>query len=151
MSKRCLQMFLEGSNWNGWIDRRWKIIQKRRDTRVKSSYARVGLDPMDQQTNSFVWSQWTGCEWWSKHGVKINMLFFMKCFVGQQIILNNILHFTGSQWRDEAVTVNCNLRQRRMFWRLALDHKQLDVANGSQSHVECRDKLCSVELWCSSS
>ena len=38
----------------------------------------------DWQTIIIVWSQWTGWQWWGKHGVKINRLFFMQGFVGQQ-------------------------------------------------------------------
>ena len=79
-----LQMFLEGSNWNGWTDRRWQVVPERRGTRVKSPWTCVGLNTRDRQTNSFAWSQWTGREWWGKHGVKMNRLLFMKRFVGQQ-------------------------------------------------------------------
>ena len=71
VKEMCLQMFLEGSNWNGWTDRQLKVVPERRGTRVKSSCACVGLDPRDWQTNSFAWSQWMGWEWLGKHGVKI--------------------------------------------------------------------------------
>ena len=46
----CLEMFLEGSNWNCWMDRQQEAILKRRGTRLKSSCVCVGLDPRDQQT-----------------------------------------------------------------------------------------------------
>ena len=80
-------MFLKGSNWNGWTDRQWEVVPKRRGTRVKSSGTSIGLDPRDWQTIIIVWSQWMGWKWCSKHGVKINRLFFTQGFVGQQIYL----------------------------------------------------------------
>ena len=54
----CLQMFLEGSNWNGWKDRHQQVVPKRWGTRVETSCTTVGLDPRDWQTNSFASSQW---------------------------------------------------------------------------------------------
>ena len=60
----CLQMFLEGSNWNGWADRQQEVVPKRQSTRVQSSCACTGLAPRDWQTNSVAWSQWTGWDWW---------------------------------------------------------------------------------------
>ena len=66
----CLQMFLEGSNWNCWTDRQRQVAPKRRSTRVKCSCTCVGLGLRDRQTNTFVWSQWTGWEWCGKHAVK---------------------------------------------------------------------------------
>ena len=62
----CLQMFLEGSNWNGWTDRLRQVVPEIWRKRVKSSCTCVGLDPRDWQTNSFAWFQW-----WGKHWVKI--------------------------------------------------------------------------------
>ena len=79
----CLQIFLEGSNWNGWTDRQRGVVPKRWSTRVKSSCTCDGLDSRDRQTNTFVRSQWMGWEWCGKHRVKINRLFFMQGFVGQ--------------------------------------------------------------------
>ena len=35
-----------------------------------------------------------------KHRVKMNRLFFMKSFVGQQTDLKTILKFAGNQWRE---------------------------------------------------
>ena len=94
-----LQTFLEGSNWNGWMDRQWEVVPKRRSTRVKSSCGCVGLDPRDRQTNTFVWSQWMVWEWCGKHGVKINRLYFLQGLVNK-LILNNILNLIGRQWRE---------------------------------------------------
>ena len=37
VKEMCLQIFLEGSNWNGWTDRQRQVVPKRRGTRVKSS------------------------------------------------------------------------------------------------------------------
>ena len=48
----CFRMFLEGSNWNAWMDRQRQVVPERRGTRVKSSCTCVGLDPRDWQTNS---------------------------------------------------------------------------------------------------
>ena len=95
----CLQMFCEDSNWNGWIDRQWQAVPERQGTRAKSSCACVDLDPRDWQANSFALSQWMGWEWWGEHGLKINRLFFMKV---NKLILNNILTFTGNQWRERS-------------------------------------------------
>ena len=75
VKEMCREMFLEANNWNGCTDRQRQVVLKRWGTRVKSSCASVGLDPRDRQTYSFVWSQWTGWEWCSKHGVRINRLF----------------------------------------------------------------------------
>ena len=52
--------------------------------RVKSSSTSIGLDPRDWQTIIIVWSQWTGRNRCSQHGMKINRLFFTQGFVGQQ-------------------------------------------------------------------
>ena len=38
-----LEKFLEGSNWNGWMDRQQQVVPKRQRTRVKSSCTCVGL------------------------------------------------------------------------------------------------------------
>ena len=78
-------MFLEGSHWNGWMDRQQEVVPKRQSTRVKSSCTCVGLDPRDWRTIILVWSQWMGWEWWGEHGVKINRLFFTQGFVGQSM------------------------------------------------------------------
>ena len=86
-SKRCLQMFLKGSNWISWMDRQREIVSKRRGTMVKSSCTRVGLDPRDWQTIIVAWSWWTEWKWCGKYGVKINRLFFTQGIVGQQIYL----------------------------------------------------------------
>ena len=86
-------MFLEGINWNGWMDRQWHIVPKRRGTRVKCSSTWIGLDSGDRQTNSPVWSLRMGREWCSKHGVKIDRLFFMNSFVGQQTDLEQYSKF----------------------------------------------------------
>ena len=83
----CLQIFLEGSNWTGWMDRQRQVVPKRRGTRVKSSSTSIGLDPRDWQTIIIVWSQWTGRNQCSQRGMKINRLFFTQGFVGQQIDL----------------------------------------------------------------
>ena len=87
VKEMCLQMFLKGSNWNGWTDRQWQVVPKRRGTKVKSSCTCVGLDPRDWHTIIVVWSQWMEWKWCGKHGVKINRLFFTQGFVGQQIDL----------------------------------------------------------------
>ena len=91
-------------------DRR-EVVPKRWSTRVQSYCTCVGLDPRDRQTNSFVWSKWTGWEWWGKHGVKINRLLFMKHFESQQTDLEQYSKFyrqpmkgikqwnTASKWR----------------------------------------------------
>ena len=33
----CLDIFLKGSNWNGWPDRQWEFVPEQWGTRVKSS------------------------------------------------------------------------------------------------------------------
>ena len=101
VKEMCLQMFLEGSNWNGWMGRQREVVQKRQGTRVKSSCACVGLVPRDRQTNSLVWSQWTEWEWCGKHGVKINRLVFMKRLVGQQTDLEQYSKF---HWYNSIMT-----------------------------------------------
>ena len=77
----------QGSNWTGWTDRQWEVIRKRRGTRVKSSSTSIGLYPRDWQSVIVVWSQWTGRNRCSQHGMKISRLFFTQGFVGQQIDL----------------------------------------------------------------
>ena len=81
----CLQMFLKGSNWNGWTDRQWEVVPKRWGTRVKSSCTCVGLDPRDWQTIIIVWSQLTGWKRCDKQTVKINRLLFTQGFIDKQI------------------------------------------------------------------
>ena len=102
IKEMCLQIFLEGSNWNVWTDRQREVVPKRRGTRVKSSSTSIGLDPRDWQTIIIVWSQWTGRNRCSQHGMKINRLFFTRGFVGQQIDLKSILNLTGNQWRERS-------------------------------------------------
>ena len=87
VKEMCLQIFLKGSNWNGWTDRQQQVVPKRRGTTVKSSCTGIGLDPRDWQTIIVAWSQWMRRKWCGKHGVKINRLFFTQGFVGQQIDL----------------------------------------------------------------
>ena len=96
VKEMCLQMFLEGSNWNGWMDGQWQVVPKRRHTRVKSSCTCVVVDLRGWLSNSFAWSQWTGWEWLGKHGVKINGLFFLKGFVGQQ---TDVEQYSKSYWQ----------------------------------------------------
>ena len=88
---------LGGCNWGGWTDKQWEVVPKAKGTSVKCPRACVGLDPMDQQSDSFVWSLWAGWEWCSKQGVKINRLFFTKNFVDQQtdLELNSSLLVTN--------------------------------------------------------
>ena len=102
IKEMCLQIFLEGSNWNGWTDRQREVVPKRRDTRVKGSSTSIGFDPRDWQTIIVVWSQWTGRNRCGKDGMKINRLFFTQGFVGQQIDLKSILNLTGNQWRERS-------------------------------------------------
>ena len=83
----CLQVFLKGSNRNGWTDRQRQVVPKKRGTRVKGSSTSIGLDSRDWQTIIIVWSQWTVRNRCSQHGMKINRLFFTQDFVGQQIDL----------------------------------------------------------------
>ena len=78
VKEMCLEIFLGGSNWNGWTDRQWGVVPERQSTGVKSSCTCVGPDPRDWQTNSLAWSQWTRRKWCGKHGMKINRLLFMK-------------------------------------------------------------------------
>ena len=75
VEEMCLQIFLEGSNWTAWTDRQHQVVPKRRGTRVKSSSTSIGLDSRDWQTIFIVWSQWTGRNRCSQHGMKINRLF----------------------------------------------------------------------------
>ena len=86
IKEMCLQIFLEGSKWAGWTDRQREVVPKRWGTRLKSYSTSIGLDPRDWQI-IIVWSQWTGRNQCSQHGMKINRLFFTQGFVGQQIDL----------------------------------------------------------------
>ena len=47
---------------------------------VKCSCTCVALDPRDWQNNSFVWFQCPEREWWGKHEVNIDRLFFHEDF-----------------------------------------------------------------------
>ena len=105
-------MFLEGNNWNGWTDRQWHIVPERQGIRVKSSCACVRLDPGDSQTDSFAWSQWTGWEWWGKHGGKINRLLFIKRFLGQQPDLEQYSKF---YWQPVKGTKQWNIVSEKWF------------------------------------
>ena len=110
VKEMCLQMFLEGSNWNGWIDRQRHVVPERWGTRVKGSSTCVGLDPRDRRTDSFAWFQWTGWKWCGKHGVKINRLLFMKHFVGQQTDLEQYSKF---YWQPMKWTKQWNTASKR--------------------------------------
>ena len=56
-------------------------LSQRDGAPVNISYAFVGLDTADWQTNTFVWSQWT---WLDKNRVKINRPFSWNICVAQQ-------------------------------------------------------------------
>ena len=104
-------MFLQGSDWNGWIDRQREVVPKKQNTRVKSSCTCVDLDPRDRQTNAFVWSQ----QWWKwcgKRGAKINRLFDMQGFVGQQTDLEQ---YSKSYWQPKKRTKQWNTASKWMW------------------------------------
>ena len=71
------------NSWSGWMDRLGGS-SKEKGRVSEMLFLCIGLDCRDRQSDSFIWSQWTGWERWGKHWVKINKLFFMKSFVGQQ-------------------------------------------------------------------
>ena len=102
ISKLCLEKFLEGSKWNGWLDTQQQVVATRRATRVKWSCTCVGLDPRNWQTIIVIWSQWTGLEWCSKHGEEINMMFFTKHFGGRQTDLEQCSKYSGNYWRERS-------------------------------------------------
>ena len=102
VKEMCLQMLLEGRNWSGWTNRQRQVVQKKRDTRLKSSSACVGLDHRYWQIIIVVWSQWTGWEWCSKHGVKIHRLFFTQGFVGRQIDLKQ---YSKPYWQPREIYI----------------------------------------------
>ena len=107
----CLLIVLEGSNWTGWTDRQRQVVSKRRGTRVKRSSTNIGLDPRDWQTIIIVWSQWTGRNRCSQHGMKINRLFFTQGFVGQQIDLKK---YSKPYWQPMKRTKQWNTASK---WR----------------------------------
>ena len=111
IKEMCLQIFLEGSNWTGWTDRQWEVIPKRWGTRVKSSSTSIGLDPRDWQTIIIVWSQRTGRNRCSQHGVKINRPFFTQGFVGQHIDLKK---YSKPYWQPMKRTEEWNTASK---WR----------------------------------
>ena len=110
-SQRDVSSDVQGSNWNGSMDRQWEVVPKRRGTRVKSSSISIGLDPRDWQTIIVVWSQWMGRSWCGKHGVKINRLFFTQGFVGQQIDLKQ---YYKPHWSPMRGTKQCKTASK---WR----------------------------------
>ena len=101
---KCLETFLEGCNWSGWMERQRAAVPKTRGATVKCTCTCtcIGLDPRDQHTKSFVWSQWTGWEWWGRHGVKLNRLFFKRVLYADKLILKSTLYFTGTQWWEHS-------------------------------------------------
>ena len=111
MKEMCLQRFLEGNNWTGWTDRQREVVPKRRGTRVKSSSTSIGLDPRDWQTIIIVWSQWTGRNRCSQHGMKTNRLFFPQGFVGQQFDLKK---YSKPYWQPMKRTKQWNTASK---WR----------------------------------
>ena len=127
VKEMCLQMFLEGSTWNGWMDRQWEVSQKRRGTRGKCSCTFVGLDQKDLQTNTFPWSQWMKWKWWGKHGVKTTRQFFMNGFVGQQTDLEQYSKpywqpkegttqwYTATKWRWLCRTAGQSILKRQVI------------------------------------
>ena len=110
IKEMCLQIFLKGSNWNGWTDRQREVVPKRWGTTVKSSSTSIGLDPRDGQTINIVWSQWTGRNRCGKHGVKRNRLFFTQGFVGQQIDLKR---YSKPYWQPMKGTKQWNTASKR--------------------------------------
>ena len=102
VKEMCLQVFLKGSNWNGWTDRQREAVPKRCGTRVKSSCTSVGLDPRDWQIIIVVWSQWTGKNRCGMNGLEINRLFFTQAFAGQQIDLKKSILNLTNQWRERS-------------------------------------------------
>ena len=91
IKEMCLQMFLEGINWNGWTDRQQEVVPKRRGARVKWSGTCVGLDPGNQQNDSHVSYLWTAWEWWGKHWVKMSnilVIYWQSNIVSVKLALN---------------------------------------------------------------
>ena len=111
IKEMCLQIYLEGSNWTGWMDRQREVVPKRRGTRVISSCTSIGLDPRDWQTIIIVWPQWTGRNRCSQHGMKINRLFFTQGFVDQQIDLKK---YSKLYWKPMKRTKQWNTASK---WR----------------------------------
>ena len=132
----CLQIFLEGSNWAGWTDRQQEVVPKRRGTRVKSSSTSIGLDPREWQTIIIVWSQWTGRNRCSKHGVKINRLFFTQGFAGQQIDLKK---YSKPYWQPMKRTKQWNTACK---WGIACSKIMLLVSSSSLCAI------CSQQVGC---
>ena len=94
-SKSVFSDILWRQQLNWLTDRQREAVPKRWGARVKSSSTSTGLDPWDWQTIIIVWSQWTGRNQCSQHGMKINRLFFTQGFVGQQIDLKKYSNPTG--------------------------------------------------------
>ena len=136
----CLQIFLEGSNWTGWTDRQQEVVPKR----VKSSSTSIGLDPRDWQTIIIVWSQWTGRNRCSQHGMKINRLFFPQGFVGQQIDLNK---YSKPYWQPMKRTKQWNTVSK---WR-RLCHQAgqliLHMLKPSEVNVSSTNLAAAVSKW----
>ena len=137
------KMFLEGRNWNGWTEGQWQVVPERRGTRVNSSCACVVLDPRDWQTNSFAWCQWMGWELWGKHGMKVNRLLFMKRFVGQKLILNNILNLNGDQWKERS-SGRLRVKGGALSQGRPVDSEHVEVSWGQcqryHTKVDCNDQ-----------
>ena len=131
VKETCLQMFLEGSNWNGWMDRQQQVVPVRRGTRVKSSHACVGLDPRDWQTNCFAWSQWMGWKWWGKHGVKINRLLFTKRFAGQQNWSWAVIQISPATNGGNKAVQHCEWKEVTLLQHGLVDSEHTDVWWGS--------------------
>ena len=111
VKEMCLPMLLEGSSWIGWMDRQREDVPRRQGTRVKSSCICVGLDPRDWQIIIVVWSQWMGWKRCSKHGVKIDRLFFTQGLVGQQTALEQ---YSKPYWQPMKGTKQWNTASK---WR----------------------------------
>ena len=76
MRKRPSQTdVFSGVSWR--LQLRWLKRQiAGRCATVKCPYAYIGLDHRDQQSDSFVWSQWMARDWCGKYRVKTSRLFF---------------------------------------------------------------------------
>ena len=60
VKETCLGTLPEGCKRHGWMERQQGVVPKGRGAVVQGSCTCIGLDPREQQSDSFVWFQWTG-------------------------------------------------------------------------------------------
>ena len=132
IKEMCLRCFLKvATEMAEWTDS-GRLFQ-RGVTWVKRSCTCVGLLTLGSDRLIPLIDLWTGSEWWGKHTVKINRLFFMKHLAGQQTDLEQYSKF---YWQPMEGTKQWNAANK---WRVLCHQEGQSILNTLEAlRGQCR-------------